>query len=211
MTELVAKIETKLHMDAHAESVIGFEANEYIQGLEYIELLFGYICNKQTIEITYKPFGSKSFLYRVHPYYIKQHNSRWFLLAMNHETQKIMILALDRIQKIDLSNIAYMPTEIDFAEYFDDVIGVTIPQDTIPEHILLRFSANRLPYVLSKPLHHSQKVKDKGQGIIEIIVIPNRELEAQLLWFGDDIEVLQPETLRQQIAEKIAKMHDLYS
>ena len=211
MTELVAKIETKLHLDAHAESVIGFEVNEYIQGLEYIELLFGYICNKQTIEITYKPFGSKSFLYRVHPYYIKQHNSRWFLLAMNHETQKIMILALDRIQKIDLSNIAYMPTEIDFAEYFDDVIGVTIPQDVIPEHILLRLSANRLPYVLSKPLHHSQKVKDKGQGIIEITVIPNRELEAQLLWFGDDIEVLQPETLRQQIAEKIAKMHDLYS
>ena len=36
------------------------------------------------------------------------------------------------------------------------------------------------------------------------------ELEAQLLWFGDDVEVLQPETLRQQIAEKIAKMHDLY-
>lgn len=36
------------------------------------------------------------------------------------------------------------------------------------------------------------------------------ELEAQLLWFGDDVEVLQPETLRQQIAEKITKMHDLY-
>ena len=58
--------------------------------------------------------------------------------------------------------------------------------------------------------HHSQKIKDKEQGIIEITVIPNRELEAQLLWFGNDVEVLQPETLRQQIAEKIANMHDLY-
>jgi predicted DNA-binding transcriptional regulator YafY len=60
-------------------------------------------------------------------------------------------------------------------------------------------------------LHHSQKIKDKEQGIIEITVIPNRELEAQLLWFGDDVEVLLPETLRQQIAEKIAKMHKIYN
>lgn len=211
MTELVAKIETKFHLDAHAESVIGFEANEYLQGLEYLEPLFDYICNKQTIDVTYQPYDKKAFVCAIHPYYVKQHNSRWFLLAMNHETQKMMLLALDRIQKIDLSNIAYIPTEIDFAEYFDDVIGVTIPQDVTPEHILLRFSANRLPYVLSKPLHHSQKVKDKGQGIIEITVIPNRELEAQLLWFGNDVEVLEPKKIRRQIAEKIAKMHDLYS
>ena len=32
MTELVTKIEAKLHLDAHTESVIGFEANEYLQG-----------------------------------------------------------------------------------------------------------------------------------------------------------------------------------
>ena len=56
-----------------------------------------------------------------------------------------------------------------------------------------------------KPLHPSQKIKDREQGIIEITVIPNRELEAQLLWFGNDVEVLQPTQLRQQIAEKIAK------
>ena len=210
MTELVTKIEAKLHLDAHTESVIGFEANEYLQGLEYLEPLFDYISNQQTIDITYQPYDKPAFVCTIHPYYIKQHNSRWFLLAMNNQTQKMMLLALDRIQDLHLSTIAYVPAEIDFAEYFDDVIGVTIPQDAELEHILLRFSAHRLPYVLSKPLHHSQKIKDKEQGIIEITVIPNRELEAQLLWFGDDVEVLQPSGLRQQIAEKIAKMHDLY-
>ncbi len=203
MTELVTKIEAKLHLDAHTESVIGFEANEYLQG-------FDYICNHQTIDITYQPYDKPAFVCTLHPYYIKQHNSRWFLLAMNNQTQKMMLLALDRIQDIHLSTIAYVPAEIDFAEYFDDVIGVTIPQDAEPEHILLRFAAHRLPYVLSKPLHHSQKIKDKEQGIIEITVIPNRELEAQLLWFGADVEVLQPAELRQQIAEKIAQMHALY-
>jgi len=165
--------------------------------------------NKQSIELTYQPFGKQEQVLTLHPYYIKQHNSRWFLLAANEQGQ-IMNVALDRILDIQPSEAKYQPTDIDFSEYFDDVIGVTIPQDCQPEHILLRFAPNRLPYVLSKPLHPSQKAKDKQQGLIEITVIPNRELEAQILWFGEDVEVLAPESLRLQIQEKINKMHELY-
>ena len=211
MTELVTKIETKLHLDAHTESIIGFESNEYLVGLENLEVLFDYISNQQAIDIDYQPYDKPQFTCTLHPYYIKQHNSRWFLLALNNRTENIMLLALDRIKAIHPSKTAYVPANIDFADYFDDVIGVTIPQGEEPEHILLRFAPHRLPYVLSKPLHHSQKLKDREQGIIEITVIPNREMEAQLLWFGNDVEVLQPTQLRLQIAEKIAKMHDLYS
>jgi predicted DNA-binding transcriptional regulator YafY len=32
----------------------------------------------------------------------------------------------------------------------------------------------------------------------------------QILWFGEDVEVLAPESLRLQIQEKINKMHELY-
>ena len=210
MSEVVTKIETKLHLNAHTESIIGFETNEYLMGLEYLEPLFNYISNQQAIEVEYQPFDKPSFVCTLHPYYIKQHNSRWFLLAQNNQTGKMMLFALDRILSLHLSKIAYVPASVDFAEYFEDVIGVTIPQDIKPEHILLKFTPHRLPYVLSKPLHHSQKTKDKEHGIIEITVIPNRELEAQLLWFGDDVEILQPATLRAQIKEKIKKMHDIY-
>ena len=211
MSEVVAKIETKMHLNAHTESIIGFETNEYLMGLEHLEPLFNYISNQQAIDVEYQPYDKPSFVCTLHPYYIKQHNSRWFLLAQNNQTGKMMLFALDRILSIHLSKIAYVPASVDFAEYFEDVIGVTIPQDTKPEHILLKFTPNRLPYVLSKPLHHSQKIKDKELGIIEITVIPNRELEAQLLWFGDDVEVLAPATLRAQLKEKIKKMHDIYS
>ena len=89
------------------------------------------------------------------------------------------------------------------------MIGVTIP-DVPAEHVLLKFSPSRFPYVHSKPLHHSQKLKDKENGIIEITVKPNRELMALLLEFGDDVEVLQPKHLRQEIQEKIKKMQQLY-
>lgn len=211
MAETLAEIETKMHLNNHTESIIGFEGNEYLQGLEHLETLFNYILNKQSIELTYQPFDKAEQVLTLYPYYIKQHNSRWFLLAEEEESGAMLNFALDRIQGVEPSHVAYKETDIDFSEYFDDVIGVSIPQGKEPEHVLLRFASSRLPYVLSKPLHPSQKTKDKQQGLIEITVIPNRELEAQILWFGEDVEVLAPEALRQQIQEKIEKMHKLYS
>jgi len=205
MAETLAEIETKMHLNNHTESIIGFEGNEYLQGLEYLETLFNYILSKQSIELTYQPFGKPVQVLTLHPYYIKQHNSRWFLLAEEEESGAMLNFALDRIQGIEQSHVAYKETDIDFSEYFDDVIGVSIPQGKEPEHVLLRFASSRLPYVLSKPLHPSQKTKDKQQGLMEISVIPNLELEAQILWFGEDVEVLAPDALRQQIQEKIEK------
>lgn len=208
MAETLAEIETKMHLNNHTESIIGLEGNEYLQGLEYLETLFNYILSKQAIELDYQPFGKPEVHWTLSPYHIKQYNNRWFLFAAD-EHGRIVNVALDRIVAIEPSTAKYQPTDIDFEEYFDDVIGVTIP-DVPAEHVLLKFSPQRLPYVLSKPLHHSQKLKDKENGIIEITVKPNRELMALLLEFGDDVEVLQPEHLRQEIQEKIKKMQQLY-
>ena len=208
MTELLTKVEAEMQQSEHTANVISFDANPYVTGLEYLESLFNYIINQQAIELDYQPFGKPEVHWTLSPYHIKQYNNRWFLLAGN-ENGCIVNVALDRIVAIEPSIAKYQPTDIDFEEYFDDVIGVTIP-DVPAEHVLLKFSPSRFPYVHSKPLHHSQKVKDKESGIIEITVKPNRELMALLLEFGDDVEVLQPEHLRQEVQEKIQRMQQLY-
>lgn len=208
MEELLTKVEVEMHQTEHSTNVVSFDANQYVTGLKYLEPLFNYIVSRQTIEVDYQPFGKPEVHWTLSPYHIKQYNNRWFLLAGN-ENGCIVNVALDRIVAIEPSIAKYQPTDIDFEEYFDDVIGVTIP-DVPAEHVLLKFSPSRFPYVHSKPLHHSQKVKDKENGIIEITVKPNRELMALLLEFGDDVEVLQSEHLRQEVQEKIQRMQQLY-
>ena len=208
MTELLTKVEAEMQQSEHTANVISFDANPYVTGLEYLESLFNYIINQQAIELDYQPYGKPEVHWMLSPYHIKQYNNRWFLFAAN-EQGRIVNIALDRIVAIEPSTTKYQPTDIDFEEYFDDVIGVTIP-DVPTEQVLLKFSPNRFPYVHTKPLHHSQKVKDKPNGIIEITVKPNRELMALLLEFGDDVEVLQPEHLRQEIKEKVQVMQQLY-
>ena len=83
-------------------------------------------------------------------------------------------------------------------------MGATIPsEDVAKETIGLRFSANRFPYVVSKPIHKSQEVVNEEDRIVEIQVRPTRELDQQLFSFIPDVEVLYPEWYRQQIKEKI--------
>ncbi|MBQ2533343.1 MAG: WYL domain-containing protein, partial [Lachnospiraceae bacterium] len=78
------------------------------------------------------------------------------------------------------------------------------------QDIKLRFSQKRLQYVLTKPIHKSQKCSDPDNGIISLQLIPNRELESLILSFGPDVEVLEPLSLRNQIQEKVKESFSHY-
>ena len=83
-------------------------------------------------------------------------------------------------------------------EYFYDIIGVSIPKDKTIEKVVLKFSDNRYPYIKSKPIHPSQVSKDEENKII-LKIKPNRELTAMILSLGDDVEVMEPQLLRDEI------------
>ena len=93
---------------------------------------------------------------------------------------------------------------IDFNTYFDDIIDVTIPgEDVKKKSIILRFTKERFPYVISKPIHQSQRVVEGKKCKVEIQVKPNKELYQQIFFFIPDIEVISPQWLRDEIIEKI--------
>ena len=78
---------------------------------------------------------------------------------------------------------------------------------------MLKLSKELAPYVLTKPLHGSQKVKEKtAEGaVITIEVIPNYELITQILSMGAGVEVLEPETFREQIKAIAATIYKKYN
>jgi len=80
------------------------------------------------------------------------------------------------------------------------------------ERITLWFNAKSAPYVLSKPLHGSQRKLSHDQNglLIEIEVIPNFELETLILSYGERVKVLSPEDFKDRISARISKMADNY-
>lgn len=204
LEEVISNLECRFGVKANAENLIYFEQNDKLQGLEHLSGIIDATVNHQPIELHYCSFKGHEFKTVCHPYYVKQYNNRWFLFGWNEKFHSLGNYALDRIisfKKVDTPFIKN--NQIDFDTYFKDIIGVTVPKEDIPtETIVLRFSKERFPYVVSKPIHPSQTV-NKEEHTITIKVKPNHELTQVIFSFMPDVEVLSPESLRKEIMQKI--------
>lgn len=205
--EMIPKIEQTFKLSTHNDQIIGFEQNVDLKGLNYFGELFNAILHKKVLKLKYKSFKSEQIIEQiVHPYYLKQYNNRWFLFGKNPEYEGITNLALDRIEdEILIVNKPYIENnEIDFDEYFEDIIGVTKPVGKQAEKVILWFSPAQAPYIHTKPLHGTQRGKWDESGLtITIEVIPNVELEQLILRYGENCKVLEPEELKDKVLKRL--------
>lgn len=197
--------------DARENSIVSFQTNPDLKGISLFGALLDAIANKHTIELTYKPFGQEGTKKNVYPYFLKQYNNRWYLLATEKGFDSITTCALDRIETFRDVAIPYKECDIDFEEYFDDVIGVSVP-DTPVEDVILRVSKKRYNYIMTKPLHMSQRKIEESETTVTLMIKVkiNRELESSILSYGSDVEVLAPDFFRKQIADEITSVNHFY-
>lgn len=212
---MVTKLEDKLYKQQHkGKSYIDFEKNELLKGLEHIDSLLKAIINKRTIEITYKSFKARQAQQIIfHPYLLKEYRNRWFLLGARQKGRAIMILALDRIESFtEKLSEKYHKPEFDPGNYFDDVIGVSKVPGQKPMLVVLKIVKEHAPYILTKPIHPSQKIlkEDEGGIIFSIEVIWNFELEREILGFGEQLRVLSPRRLANKITGRMNQSLKLY-
>lgn len=205
LEEVISNLEYRFGIKSNSENVVAFEQNERLVGLNHLSKVIDAAVNHTPLIIYYKTYRGKEVKSTFHPYHVKQYNNRWFLFGYEEESGKIANKALDRIQLILPADITFKPNkDIDFAHFFDDIVGVSIPnEDVEKETIVLRFSEARFPYVTSKPLHPSQKVVKDMENTISIQVKPTRELNQLVFSFIPDVEVLSPEWYREEIKVKI--------
>lgn len=160
--------------------------------------------NNQSLDIKYKSFISdQEKVLVVSPYYLKQYNNRWFLFGYNNHLNKIQNLALDRIINIKPSKAEYKICEINFDEYFSDIIGVSNEESKEPVDITIELSENIIPYINSKPLHGSQRIIG---NVLYLKVKLNYELESLILSYGENMYILQPKELKLVIKDRIDKI-----
>lgn len=206
MEELGARMNLCMNNAKQARATVGFESSLYNKGMEYFTPLFDAICKKQTVELRYQSFKMKEpQTLIVHPYYLKEYNNRWFLFCCTGDYTNLSNYPLDRILAIKPAQVPFRDTDINFDEYFKDVLGVTKREGQHAEKVLLKFPKNEYPYVATKPWHGSQhKVAEDEQSVtIELDVVLNYELEQKILSWGDYVEVIGPQELRDKIKDRI--------
>ena len=198
--------------EENTSPVVSFQSNIDLKGLEHFSKLLQAILTRRVLKLSYTPYGKDTITAIVYPYHLKQYNDRWYLIAQAKGYDTYAHYALDRIDSFEEVALPYKEAEINFSEYFDDVIGVTVP-DVDAEDIVIKVTGKRFNYIRTKPLHLSQRIVEEAEdyAIISINVKVNKELESLILSFGEDIEVMAPASFRDRIAEKIQAMNKKYT
>lgn len=119
-------------------------------------------------------------------------------------------LAIDRILSVVLS-----PTEFQVDPAFDpkkcrrDVFGVSW-QD--PVEIVLRFRSDQAPYVRERLWHPTQQLTDLPGGGVQLAFRAGGPFEIRrwILGWGDAVEVISPDDLRQELRRVLNATISIY-
>ena len=189
---------------------IEFEHSPVSLGQQYIEPIILAIKNKKVIRFKYQRFvADKVLSHDIHPYLLKQYHSRWYLIGLHDYHKDIATYCLDRfISDPELIDIPYEDRGFNTREYFKSVIGI-ITSSEKPQKVVLKLTQRQAWYVITQPIHSSQKVTEKKDHfIVELNVIPTYELTMLIMGWGPEAEVIKPTSLRSRIFELHKKCTD---
>ncbi|MFK7050598.1 YafY family protein [Flavobacterium columnare] len=217
VSDILHRLEDKIYAEkTHTQPIIHLDKNENLKGLHFLDEIYQAIIKKVVLVITYKSFKSREEqTFNFHPFILKEFNNRWFVVGKKKETQPISNLALDRIIKIDYDfNTPVLEHNFNAEKYYKNVVGVTTNERVQPKVIQLKIDAYNAPYIITKPIHNTQRIiqqNDDGSIIVNLFLIENFELERIILGFGASIEVLKPERLRHRMQFVLEKALRNYS
>lgn len=182
-------------------------------GQVYLQTIVEAIKANRVLNITYQGyFKDEESSFDIQPYCIKLFRQRWYLVA--HGYLGVRIYSLDRIRRIDITNGTFeMPAKWNANDYFDGSFGIITTgkrEDILA--VKLKVSASQSNYIRSLPLHESQQELERNDeySIFCCRLRATYDFMQELLRNGDEIEVLEPQSLRDEIKDKISAMAKKY-
>lgn len=214
---------TQLLLDTHREaesgaSQISSSLEQNLTNIDLLPVFYKAITDKKVLRFAYQRFGKEPFLLTFHPQFLKEFNGRWFVFGeASREPFKAYNVPLDRIvgDVTAVDDVEYIPAERGFYQnYFNHIIGVTHEKGARVEEVVIRTKTEyQHGLLLTKPLHHSQREtlpfgEHDGQwyGEVRLTIEPNRELRGRILLYGENLEVISPQPLREQMIETLKKL-----
>lgn len=218
---------TQILLDTNKESKDGeiricSSAEQNLTNIDLLPVFYKAIANKQVLRFDYQRFGQESFSLTFHPQFLKEYNGRWFVFgAADREPYQAYNVPLDRIvgEVCEMNDVEYISAPKGFyQEFFKNIIGVTHEKGAKVEEVIIRTKTEyQHGLLLTKPLHHSQKEtlafgehEDGNYGEVRLTIEPNRELRGRILLYGENLEVISPLSLREQIKDTLKRQLTQY-
>ncbi len=197
----------------YKQGFINFKGSPEIKGIQYFDPIVRAIENREVLRLYYLPFyEDKPYFNDVHPYLLKEHQSRWYLVGLNAFKGKIRTYALDRIRDLQVAEGAeYSLPAFDTEAYFKYAIGIIAPEG-LPPLIKLAVQKTQAQYLITRPWHDSQNIVEENEEevVFSFRVHPTYEFRSLVLSLGKDGTILEPASLRKEMKQELEQMLKQY-
>ena len=182
-------------------------------GGEKLQQVIKAMKESRMICLTYRRYGSSENGTRtLAPYCVKLFRQRWYLVG---RLQKgvLATFAFDRMEHIELLDQRFkMPDDFDALDFFRDSFGIVVDDKVPLEHIVLRAYGFEPYYMRDLPLHHTQReiATNEEYTDFELTLRPTSDFKTKLLSRGEWLQVLEPQSLADEIVEWHQKAVERY-
>lgn len=158
--------------------------------------------------------SSEPARYTLRPYAVKESAKRWYVVAYCCEREALRVYGLDRVLNLEITGETFrMPKDFDVDELFATSFGIYLPEGKA-QTITFRVSKTQARFLRDLPIHDSQtelKGKKNADHVdFNIFVCPDTDLIMEFCKYGNRIEVLSPESVRQEVAEQLRTAAEQY-
>ncbi|TYA55697.1 helix-turn-helix transcriptional regulator [Formosa maritima] len=217
LAEALIKFQDEEEQETDASKILYYDQNEEYKGIKYLKPLYLAIKKKQVLQITYKSFyDNVPKVYQFHPYLLKQYNRRWFVFGLNN-TEGISQWSIPLDERLIDFNIMedaeFIESETNWDDFFRTMVGVVRPIDAKIERVVIQFYNGRKKFFTTKPFNpdYEEFFEEEKQDQVWFNTIINKELVQQLLSYGKDVQVLEPEVLKVHLREHSLVMYQNYN
>lgn len=194
------------------DPVIHFETVPYSAGSQHIAFFYEAIKKQQAVSFSYKKFeGDDSKQHVIHPYWLKEHKNKWYIIGENLKYNDFNTFGLDRIQGTPVPGAHFRRKNILLSDLMKFSYGLFVSTDS-PETIVLSMTPLRGKYFKAQPMFKRYKViADNNQEFrIQTQLIVNTEFIMDLARLGASVKVLEPASLQQKVIKYLAKATEEY-
>jgi predicted DNA-binding transcriptional regulator YafY len=169
------------------------------------------------VSIVYKGNNGKQKPYQLNPLGLVIRNVVTYLIATKEDTSEIRMFALHRILEATVTNSkANQPKDFNLESYVNEGnMGFNHPEDSDINSIKIKavFTSGAAKHLYETPLSNDQQLNEQEDG--SIVLTATVQNTSQLMWwilgFGDQVEVLEPTSIRQKIAEIALNLSQKYN
>ena len=180
---------------------------EIPHGTEYLQTIIDAMQQSKELAIDYQPFYGHRASYTIQPYAMKAYHQRWYVLGYIKELNAIRNIALDRLLEMTITEETFsFPEDFNAEKYYENTVGIFVNDDLFPVKVKLKAYGYQIEYLRSLPLHKSQRETASKYGefcVFEYKLCLTPELSSQILAMGENVEVLEPIELREEIKRRL--------